>query len=281
MPSHSIYMSMQFSKMHGLGNDFVVVDGTEVAVILNDKQVRQLCDRHVGIGCDQLLIVESCPNANAFIRIFNADGSIAEQCGNGLRCVARWLAQQGMTGSKAVRLATTAGTYEAKLMGGDQVRINMGVPAFEPAEIPFEANARAESYALKINDLSFEIGAVSMGNPHAIFHVENIKKTAVGEIGPQVEKHSRFPERANVAFMQKISAVEVRLRVWERGAGETQACGSSACAAVAWGHLRGQLDENVRVRLPGGCLEINWQGEGAPVYLTGPATFVYRGEIET
>lgn len=267
--------------MHGLGNDFVVLDGTEVAINLEPGQVRLLADRRLGIGCDQLLLVESSPDANAYIRIFNADGTTAEQCGNGLRCVARWLVQQGLTGSKSVRLATSAGHFEARLVGGDQVQVNMGVPSFEPADIPFDANARAESYALKIGSLSCEIGAVSMGNPHAVIDVENLKKTAVKEIGPQVENHPRFPEKANVGFMQKISAKDVQLRVWERGTGETLACGSGACAAVAWSRLRGELDEKVSVQLPGGRLEISWQGEGAPVYLTGPATFVYKGQLDS
>ena len=275
-------MKLRFAKMHGLGNDFVVLDALESKVQLNEPRVRELADRRTGIGFDQLLLLEA-PKGKQFhanYRIFNADGGEVEQCGNGVRCVARYLANHGVVQDGEVRLGTIAGPVQAELTPDGQVRANMGVPRLEPADIPFIAASRARVYELDVDGRTVEIGAVSMGNPHAILDVPDVDSAPVAELGPRIEHHPRFPRRANVGFAQWLGREEMRLRVWERGTGETQACGTGACAAVVWGRLLGWLDERVTVILPGGRLVVSWQGEEQPVWMTGPAVTVYEGQLE-
>ena len=275
-------MKLRFAKMHGLGNDFVVLDALDAAVRLSEPRVRELADRRTGIGFDQLLLLEA-PKAGQFhanYRIFNADGGEVEQCGNGVRCVARYLANHGVVKNGVVRLGTIAGPVQAELTADGLVRANMGVPHLEPAEIPFTAAARAMVYELDVDGRSVEIGAVSMGNPHAILDVPDVAAAPVTELGPRIEHHPRFPKRANVGFASWQDRKAMRLRVWERGTGETLACGTGACAAVVWGRLLGWLDESVTVELRGGRLVVSWRGEGEPVWMTGPAVTVYEGQVE-
>ena len=275
-------MKLRFAKMHGLGNDFVVLDALNAKVSLSESRVRELADRRTGIGFDQLLLLEA-PKGNQFhanYRIFNADGGEVEQCGNGVRCVARYLANHGVVTDGEVRLGTIAGPVQAALEQEGQVRANMGVPRLEPSEIPFTAANRARVYELDVDGRTVEIGAVSMGNPHAILDVPDVDSAPVAELGPRIEHHPRFPKRANVGFAQWLGREEMRLRVWERGTGETLACGTGACAAVVWGRLLGWLDERVTVILRGGRLVVSWQGEGQPVWMTGPAVTVYEGQLE-
>ena len=275
-------MKLRFAKMHGLGNDFVVLDALEAKVRLDEPRVRELADRRTGIGFDQLLLLEA-PKAGGFhanYRIFNADGGEVEQCGNGVRCVARYLANHGVVKDGEVRLGTIAGPVQAALEKDGLVRANMGVPRLEPADIPFIAASRARVYELDVDGRKVEIGAVSMGNPHAILDVPDVDSAPVTELGPRIEHHARFPKRANVGFAQWLGREEMRLRVWERGTGETLACGTGACAAVVWGRLLGWLDERVSVILRGGRLVVSWQGEGQPVWMTGPAVTVYEGQLE-
>lgn len=275
-------MKLRFAKMHGLGNDFVVLDALDAAVKLDEPRVRELADRRTGIGFDQLLLLEA-PKAGQFhanYRIFNADGGEVEQCGNGVRCVARYLANHGVVKNGVVRLGTIAGPVQAELTAEGLVRANMGVPRLEPAEIPFTAAARAMVYELDVDGRSVEIGAVSMGNPHAILDVPDVATAPVTELGPRIEHHPRFPKRANVGFASWQDRKAMRLRVWERGTGETMACGTGACAAVVWGRLLGWLDESVTVELRGGRLVVSWRGEGEPVWMTGPAVTVYEGQVE-
>ncbi|HET7176877.1 MAG TPA: diaminopimelate epimerase [Gammaproteobacteria bacterium] len=275
-------MKLRFAKMHGLGNDFVVLDALDAAVKLDEPRVRELADRRTGIGFDQLLLLEA-PKAGQFhanYRIFNADGGEVEQCGNGVRCVARYLANHGVVKNGVVRLGTIAGPVQAELTADGLVRANMGVPHLEPAEIPFTAAARAMVYELDVDGRSVEIGAVSMGNPHAILDVPDVATAPVTELGPRIEHHPRFPKRANVGFASWQDRKAMRLRVWERGTGETLACGTGACAAVVWGRLLGWLDESVTVELRGGRLVVSWRGEGEPVWMTGPAVTVYEGQVE-
>ena len=275
-------MKLRFAKMHGLGNDFMVLDALEAGVRLSEVRVRELADRRTGIGFDQLLLLEA-PKGGGFhanYRIFNADGGEVEQCGNGVRCVARYLANHGLVKGGAVRLGTLAGPVQAELRKDGLVRADMGVPRLEPAEIPFIAAARAMQYELDVDGSTVEIGAVSMGNPHAILDVPDVDSAPVAELGPRIEHHPRFPKRANVGFASWQGRKSMRLRVWERGTGETLACGTGACAAVVWGRLLGWLDEEVEVQLRGGQLVVSWRGEGAPVWMTGPAVTVYEGQVE-
>lgn len=272
---------MQFSKMHGLGNDFMVVDAVTQNVFFSPELIRRLSDRHLGVGFDQLLIVEPPydPELDFHYRIFNADGSEVAQCGNGARCFARFVRLKGLTNKKDIRVSTHTGRMILTVNSDDTVRVNMGEPDFEPANIPFRANKAENLYLLRLAEQTLMFGAVSMGNPHCVIQVDNITTAAVEVLGPQMESHERFPERVNVGFMEVVSRSHIRLRVYERGAGETQACGSGACAAVASGILQGLLAESVRVDLPGGSLTITWDGPGTPLYMTGPATHVYDGFI--
>ncbi len=273
---------MHFVKMHGLGNDFVVIDAIRQQVALSPEAIRRLADRRRGIGCDQVLLVErpQSPDADFRYRIFNADGGEVEQCGNGARCFARFVRDEGLTTKDRIPVETLAGLIELEVLADGQVRVDMGEPVFEPQRIPFQAEARAPSYALEVNGENLDIGAVSMGNPHAVLRVEDVAEAPVVRLGPAIEHHPRFPQRANVGFMQILDRGHIRLRVFERGVGETEACGTGACAAVAVGRLQGLLDEDVQVSLPGGDLVISWAGEGAPLYMTGPAERVFEGSIE-
>ena len=273
-------MDIQFTKMHGLGNDFVVIDAISQQVELSPDQVRYIADRHFGIGCDQLLLVErpDDPAAEFRYRIFNADGGEVEQCGNGARCFAVFVRDRGLTSSTVIPVETAGGLIELRIEG-DQVTVDMGIPDFEPESLPFMAEKRADSYNLMVNGTEYAIGAVSMGNPHAVLTVDDVDTAPVERLGAAIESHEMFPQRVNVGFMQIMNRNEIRLRVYERGAAETLACGTGACAAVAVGQQRGELDEQVAVKLPGGELAIRWQGEGQALLMTGPAATVFQGSI--
>ncbi|USE00444.1 diaminopimelate epimerase [Vibrio sp. SCSIO 43133] len=274
-------MHFHFSKMHGLGNDFMVVDCITQNVFFSPDLIRRLADRHTGVGFDQLLIVEAPydPETDFHYRIFNADGSEVEQCGNGARCFARFVQMKGLTNKYSVSVSTKKGKMVLKLEENDLVTVNMGQPEFEPNKIPFKAKQKEKTYILRAGEHTLFCGAVSMGNPHVVTVVDSTEEADVDRLGPLLESHERFPERVNAGFMQILSRHEVNLRVYERGAGETQACGSGACGAVAVGIVQGLLDENVTVHLPGGDLKISWKGEGYPLTMTGPATHVFDGQI--
>jgi diaminopimelate epimerase len=275
-------MKLSFSKMHGLGNDFVVVNGIENPVELEWEQIRRLADRRLGVGCDQLLIVTRSNGSDADFsyRIYNADGGEVEQCGNGARCVALFLRDLGLVDDESISIDTVAGILEMGWESDGRIRVNMGEPVFEPARIPFQADRQAADYELDVNQRIQKIGVVSIGNPHAVLRVDDVASAPVDTLGAAIEWHPRFLNRVNVGFMQVDSPSSIRLRVYERGTGETLACGSGACAAVAIGHEQGLLDSRVAVRLPGGELVISWQGKGNPIWMTGPAARVYEGEIE-
>lgn len=275
-------MKLEFTKMHGLGNDFVVVDGLSQTVRLGADTVRFLANRRIGVGCDQVLVVEASDSqaADFRYRIYNADGEEVEQCGNGARCFARFVRDRGLTDADEIRVESAAGLIVLRIRPDGDVTVNMGVPRLEPELIPFEASAPAPSYDLQVDDERLEIGAVSMGNPHAVLRVDKVQTARVGRLGPLIEAHPRFPRRTNVGFMEIESRESVKLRVYERGVGETLACGTGACAAVVVGRLQGLLDETVSVHLPGGPLVISWPGQDHPVSMTGPAASVFEGRIE-
>jgi diaminopimelate epimerase len=275
-------MPLRFTKMHGLGNDFVVIDAIHQSIELDRDQIQQLADRRFGIGCDQLLLVQAPrePEVDFTYRIFNADGGEVEQCGNGARCFARFVRDKGLIDRDTIQVATAAGRLTLQIEADGQVTVNMGVPCFEPASIPFEADAPAGSYSLELGTETVKIGAVSLGNPHAVLEVDDIEHAPVERLGPLIERHARFPRRVNAGFMQVLDTGHIRLRVYERGAGETLACGSGACAAVAVARQQGQVGDKVEVALPGGTLQVEWQGPGTPVMMTGPATTVFEGTIE-
>ncbi|MEH8045200.1 diaminopimelate epimerase [Gallibacterium anatis] len=273
---------MQFSKMHGLGNDFMVVDGITQSVYFSEDVIRRLADRNRGIGFDQLLLVEPPydPELDFHYRIFNADGSEVEQCGNGARCFARFVRLKGLTNKKEINVSTAKGKIVLIVNDDETVRVNMGEPIWEPAKVPFIANKFEKNYILRTDIQTVLCGVVSMGNPHCVLQVADVKTANVEQLGPLLEHHERFPARANIGFMQVLNRKQIKLRVFERGAGETQACGTGACAAVAVGIMQGLLDNQVEVELPGGKLMIEWQGVGYPLYMTGDATFVYDGNIQ-
>lgn len=272
---------MQFTKMHGLGNDFMVVDAVTQNIYFSPELICRLADRHTGVGFDQLLVVEAPydPELDFHYRIFNADGSEVAQCGNGARCFARFVRLKGLTNKRDIRVSTQSGRMVLTIADDDNVRVNMGVPVFEPALVPFRAVKEEKTYIIRAAERTVLCGVVSMGNPHCVIQVESTETAEVEVIGPVLESHERFPERANIGFMQILSRDHIRLRVYERGVGETQACGSGACAAVSVGIRQGLLTENVQVDLPGGTLFISWEGEGKPLFMTGPATHVYDGVI--
>ena len=274
-------MEIEFTKMHGLGNDFVVIDAINQDIDLSEEEVRLIADRHFGVGCDQLLLVEAAESDDVdFIyRIFNADGGEVEQCGNGARCFAVFVREKALTDKEFIRVETAAGLIELQLQADGQVTVNMGVPELSPWNIPFNADTRLDEYALDVDGAVITIGAVSMGNPHAVTIVENVDTAEVNKLGASIEHHPLFPNRVNAGFMQIVNDSHIRLRVYERGAGETLACGTGACAAVVVGCIQGHLAEQVQVDLPGGSLQISWQGEASPVMMTGPATTVYEGII--
>jgi len=275
-------MPLRFTKMHGLGNDFVVVYAIRQAVALEPKQVRFLADRRFGVGCDQVLLVEPArlPGTAFHYRIFNADGSEVEQCGNGARCFARFVREQGFTSDDVIIVGTARGPITLHVESDGQVRVDMGAPRLEPADLPFDAPTRATTYPIEVNGQVLEIGAVSMGNPHAVLLVDDVASAPVGRLGPLLGSHPRFPRRVNVGFAAVKARDRIDLRVYERGSGETLACGTGACAAVVSGRLRGLLDEQVLVRLPGGELRVSWLGGDAPVWMIGPAVTVFEGTID-
>lgn len=275
-------MKLRFTKMHGIGNDFVVLDGYTQPVRLSTAQYRWLADRHFGVGCDQILLVEAARGEeNDFrYRIFNADGGEVEQCGNGARCFARFVADQGLTAKRAIRVETLRGVIIPELTDDGQVTVDMGIPNCVPAQIPFVADAEALTYSLDVGGEMVEVGCVSMGNPHAVRLVKDVSSAPVAQQGPLIEGHARFPQRVNAGFMEIVDRQHIRLRVYERGSGETLACGTGACAAVVTGIRRGLLDSPVRVSMRGGDLTIRWQGAGESVWMTGPAVTVFAGEVE-
>jgi diaminopimelate epimerase len=275
-------VKLKFSKMHGLGNDFVVLDGIRQPLSLTPDQLRHLADRHFGVGCDQILLVETAgqPGVDFRYRIFNADGGEVEQCGNGARCFVRFVHDAGLTAKREIRVETQGGIITPRLEDDGSVTVNMGIPRFLPAEIPFLGDGETVVHALDVAGETLEISVVSMGNPHAVQLVDDVDHAPVGTQGPLIENHARFPQRVNAGFMQVVGRHAIRLRVYERGAGETLACGTGACAAAVAGIRRGLLDSPVRVTTRGGDLAIAWAGQGQPVMMTGPAVTVFTGEIE-
>jgi diaminopimelate epimerase len=275
-------MKLNFSKMHGAGNDFVVIDCVRQSVPLSPGKIRFIADRHRGVGCDQVLLVEppDHPDADFRYRIYNADGSEAGQCGNGARCFARFVREQRLSGKRELKVQTTSGMMQLKTLEDGRVLADLGTPKFQPIDIPLIADAPASQYTLEVEGSHYQVGALSMGNPHVVLQVENCNDAAVETLGPQLERHPRFPERVNVGFMQVVSRSEIKLRVYERGAGETQACGSGACAAAVHGMRLGLLDHSVTVQLPGGKLTVSWLGDDAPVWLGGPTANVFQGSIK-
>jgi diaminopimelate epimerase len=276
-------MKLSFTKMHGAGNDFVVIDATRTPFRPTPELLARLTDRHFGVGCDQVLVIEpaSTPDVDFDYRIYNSDGSESGQCGNGSRCFARFVHDNGLSSKESIRVRTISSVLELRRVEGGLVRVNMGVPRLEPVEIPFNAGPRAERYELRLEDgTEVEFGVANMGNPHAVLEVADVDSAAVEKIGQALQRNRAFPESVNVGFLQVHNAAQASLRVYERGAGETLACGSGACAAVVVGRLWGRLAESVNVRVRGGMLKIEWQGEGQPVWMTGPAETVFSGEIE-
>jgi diaminopimelate epimerase len=275
-------MKIRFTKMHGLGNDFVVLDAIHQSFVPTGAQARFLADRHFGVGCDQILIVEEPSQAGIDFRyrIFNADGGEVEQCGNGARCFVRFVHDHGLTDKPEIRVETRAGIISPRLEASGEVTVNMGVPRFAPAEIPFDSDSDAVVQPLVVGDARFDISVVSMGNPHAVQVVADVDAAPVEKYGPLIENHPRFPRRVNAGFMQVVDRHAIRLRVFERGSGETLACGTGACAAAVAGIRRELLDSPVRVATRGGELSIAWGGDGQPVMMTGPAVRVFEGEID-
>lgn len=275
-------MKLRFTKMQGAGNDFVVIDATQTPVTLSHSQIQHIANRYFGVGCDQLLMVEATdtPGVDFRYRIFNADGGEVEQCGNGARCFVRFVVEKGLTNKHEIRVETASGLITLMLQADGQVTVNMGAPRFIPAQIPFEAAAQATTYTLPLAGETVTISAVSMGNPHAVMLVDNVHTAEVATLGPQIESHPRFPQRVNAGFMQVLNEHEINLRVYERGSGETLACGTGACAAAVSGIQLGTLQSPVKVHTRGGILTIQWAGADAPVMMTGPAEIVFDGEID-
>lgn len=271
-------MALRFSKMHGIGNDFVVLDRRVQPGLPAPDLVRAMADRHTGVGFDQLMVLgpPRTTRSLASYRILNADGSEARQCGNGLRCLVAWLHRENPL-SGPVQLDGPAGPVACEVLADGRIRAGMGVPGFAPAEVPFVADAEADAYELEIDGSPVSIGIASIGNPHAVLEVDDVAAAPVARLGPAIERHPRFPQRANVGFAQVLGARAIRLRVFERGVGETLACGSGACAAAAVLLRRGRVASPVAVTLPGGTLEIDWAGGTAPLSMAGPAAFVFEG----
>jgi diaminopimelate epimerase len=275
-------MRIDFTKMHGVGNDFVVFDAPVDHALLRPERLRSLADRRTGIGFDQALLLEAPRRADSavYYRIFNADGDEVEQCGNGARCIAALLHRRGLTRDGAITLESPAGPIRARIESGERVAVDLGVPDFAPAALPFSAPREADSYSLEVDGSTLEIGAVSIGNPHAVLTVPAVDAAPVATLGPAIERHPRFPQRVNVGFLEIVARSEVRLRVYERGAGETRSCGTGACAAVAVGRRRGLLDGQVQVGVRGGELQVNWAGPGEHIWLTGPTRISFAGHVE-
>ncbi|ENO74931.1 diaminopimelate epimerase [Thauera sp. 63] len=274
-------MKLRFTKMHGLGNDFVVIDATRAPVDLTPARVKAIADRHFGVGCDQLLVVEPAtqPDVDFRYRIFNADGGEVEQCGNGARCFVRFVHDKGLTDKREIRVETKSGVIAPRLREDGLVTVDMGVPELMPAKVPFVSDSDALVQPLQVGEATVAITAVSMGNPHAVQVVADVDTAPVTGQGALIERHPRFPARVNAGFLQIVDAHRVRLRVFERGAGETLACGTGACAAVVAGIVRNLVESPVRVETRGGELEIAWGGPGTPVLMTGPAVTVFEGEM--
>ncbi|MBA6225688.1 MULTISPECIES: diaminopimelate epimerase [unclassified Colwellia] len=274
-------MLINFSKMHGLGNDFIVIDNVTQNVFLSNEQIKQLADRNFGIGFDQVLIVEPPydPDLDFHYRIFNADGSEVGQCGNGARCFAKFVRLKGLTNKHKIKVSTQSGKMTLFIERDGNVSVNMPVPQFEPAKIPFTAQKAEGTYILRSDDETVLCGVVSMGNPHCVLTVDNVKEAPVEQLGRALSLHERFPQQANISFMEVVSAEYIKLRVYERGAAETLACGSGACAAVVVGQMQKKLNRQVLVDLPGGQLKIFWKGPGNSVKMTGPAVHVFDGQI--
>lgn len=275
-------MKVKFTKMQGLGNDFVVINATKQAFSMTASQIQKMANRRFGVGFDQLLVLESPASAEVDFnfRIFNADGSEVGQCGNGARCIARFIREQDLSQAREFRLSTLADVLKLNMQSDDKVSVHMGVPRFDPSDVPFVAKVVSNLYDINVDNQLVKLGVVNVGNPHAIIPVESIDANVVASLGASLSKHERFPEGANVGFMQVLNPQQIRLRVYERGTGETLACGSSACAAVVVGRRNGLLQERVTVSQPGGSLSIHWQGPNTPVEMTGPAQTVFEGEWE-
>lgn len=274
-------MQLRFSKMHGIGNDFVVLDCRQRTFPLDAAQIRALADRHTGVGFDQLLSIEPArdPACAFYYGIWNADGSPSGQCGNGVRCVAAWLHRAGALAlGEDVTIESPSGPVTVRLLGAHEVTVDMGEPVFEPVRIPFAADVAADRYEIVVGDERLDIGAVSMGNPHAVVAVDDLADPALQRLGPLLTNHPRFAQGANAGFVQRLDRGQLRLRVHERGAGWTRACGTGACAAMAVLHQRGDVDDSVAVELPGGTLRIDWAGPGCTLWMTGPAAFAFEGE---
>ena len=273
-------MQLEFTKMHGLGNDFIVFDAPRNGRLPTAAEWRTLSARHTGIGFDQALVLEPPRRAGtqAYYRIFNADGGEVEQCGNGVRCLAAFLHRRGANGE--IVLDSPAGLIRARVHDANLISVDMGVPNFDPKSLPFDASAEAHVYPLAVAGTEVEIGAVSMGNPHAVLTVNSVASAPVDRLGPAIEKHPRFPNRVNVGFMENVDRTHIRLRVFERGVGETLACGTGACAAVAVGRRHGRLDSTVDVELPGGKLELTWAGPGEHIWMKGPTAVSFTGRVE-
>jgi diaminopimelate epimerase len=274
-------MRIAFTKMHGVGNDFVVFDAPP-ASLLEPASLRALADRRTGVGFDQALVLEPPRRAGTavYYRVFNADGDEVEQCGNGARCIAALLHRRGQTREGRVTLESPAGVVAAEVGGAASVSVDMGVPNFDPRSLPFDAPAEADAYPLEVGGRTFEIGAVSLGNPHAVLVVASAEAAPVGTLGPAIERHARFPRRVNAGFLEIVDRTHLRLRVYERGAGETLACGTGACAAAAVARRRGLIDPQVRIGVRGGELRVNWAGRGEHIWLSGPAEVSFEGHVE-
>jgi diaminopimelate epimerase len=274
-------MRIDFTKMHGVGNDFIVLDAPADPALLTAQRLRSLADRRTGIGFDQALVLEPARRAGtaAYYRIFNSDGDEVEQCGNGARCIAALLHARGQTHNGTITLDSPAGVVQARIAGA-RVAVDMGVPNFDPRALPFEAAREADPYPLEVAGTTLQIGAVSLGNPHAVLSVPAVDAAPVATLGPAIERHPRFPQRVNAGFLEICSRDTVRLRVYERGAGETRSCGTGACAAVAVGRRRGLLDAQVDVQVRGGALQVNWAGLGEHIWLSGPTAISFAGHLE-
>jgi diaminopimelate epimerase len=275
-------MKLRFTKMQGLGNDFVVLDGVRQSIALTPQDVRALADRHFGIGCDQVLVVERAQgDADFRYRIFNSSGEEVEHCGNGARCFVVFARDQGLTDRRELRVETKNGRIVLRLEADGEVTVDMGAPRFAAEDVPFTGGTGAAVETLDVAGAPLEISALSMGNPHAVQVVRDVEAAPVTTQGPAIEHHPRFPQRVNAGYMQVVDRATIRLRVWERGAGETLACGTGACAAVVAGVRRGLLDGDVTVHAHGGSLRVRWAGAGTPVLMTGPAVTVFEGTYDT
>ncbi len=274
-------MSLKFTKMHGAGNDFVVFDGVRQAIELTPEQLRLLADRHFGVGCDQILIVEKAQTKEADFRyrIFNSDGGEVEQCGNGARCFMRFVHDQKLTAKREILVETRGGPIRPRLEQDGRITVDMGPPIFDPVLVPFEGGNGAPGEPLEAGSETLDVSVLSMGNPHAVQIVADVERAPVEKLGPLIEQHPRFPKRVNAGFMQVMDRHSLRLRVYERGAGETLSCGTGACAAAVAGIRRNLLDSPVNVATRGGVLSVRWDGDGQPVQMTGPAITVFTGEI--